>query len=210
MRKSIIFVLAILLFLPLGVSAKVYEIRSDLAVVLPELPAPWVVSKEASPTLVEHLAEHLLEDAERAGRSLSQEEALRGARQRLASNDLLIFNEQSEAHVLISFSPIGRRQSDPSADSVALSARYAAEGVSDEGWTKVSEEHRATQVKGAQQAQYFKIDYTEDGEEHLFMGIVGYARPYWFWVYANDHLKDPLDRPTLDNILSTIEIRVSR
>ncbi|WP_429885936.1 hypothetical protein [Geoalkalibacter halelectricus] len=210
MRKFIILVLAALLFFPLGVSAEVYELRRNLSVILPELPAPWTVSREASPALVEHLAEHLLEDAERAGRTLSKDDALRGARQRLATNDLMIFNEQSEAHVLISFSPIGRRDADPSADAVAISARYAAEGVSDEGWEKTAEEHRPVEVKGAQQAQYFKIEYTEDGDPHLFMGIVGYARPFWFWVYANDHLKDPADRPVLENILNNIEIRASR
>jgi hypothetical protein len=208
MRRVLTVFLALFLLVPLVATAEVYEVRSGLKVVLPEISEPWVVTKEATPALVEHLAEHLMEDAAKKGRSITKEQAMTGARQRLANNELMIFNEKTEAHVLLSFSPLRRGEADPSARSVQLSAQYAAEGVTDEGWSDITVHQEATTVKGAQQAQYFRIDYTEDGDRHLFMGIVGFARPYWFWVYANDHLKDPGDRAVLENILNQIEIRV--
>lgn len=208
MRKFIFFGLVFLFLLPLHAFAEVYEARPGLKVVLPPLSEPWTVSREASPALVAHLAEHLKEDAEKQGRIVTEEQALNAARQRLASNELMIFNEKTEAHLLISFSPIEEKESDPSAKSVALSAQYAAEGVTDEGWTDVKDRHESIQIKGAKHAQWFEINYKEDGQAHLFMGVVGYARPYWFWLYANDHLKDPGDRAVLENILRNIEIRV--
>lgn len=208
MRKFIFLGLATLFLLPLTSLAEVYEARPGLKVVLPALSEPWTVSREASPSLVAHLAAHLKDDAEKQGRTVTEEQALSAARQRLASNELLIFNEKTEAHLLISFSPIGPKESDPSAKSVAISAQYAAEGVTDEGWSDVKDHHEPIQIKGAKHAQWFQIDYTEDGARHLFMGVVGYARPYWFWLYANDHLKDPGDRAVLENILRNIEIRV--
>ncbi|WP_305041593.1 hypothetical protein [Geoalkalibacter sp.] len=208
MKKFIFFGLMFLFLLPLSTMAEVYEARPGLKVVLPPLPEPWIVSREASPALVAHLAEHLKEDAEKQGRTVTEEQVLSAARQRLASNELMIFNEKSEAHLLISFSPIGEKEKDPNAKSVAISAQYAAEGVTDEGWTDVQDRHEPIAIKGAMHAQWFEINYKEDGASHLFMGVVGYARPYWFWLYANDHLKDPGDRAVLENILRNIEIRV--
>lgn len=208
MQRILSIWLVMFVFFPLVAMAEVYQVRPGLKVILPELSEPWVATKEASPALVEHLAEHLMEDAAKKNRTISKEQAMEGARQRLANNELMIFNEKTEAHLMISFSPLRKGESDPSAGSVKLSAQYAAEGVTDEGWTDVKDRHEATTVKGAQQAQYFEISYKEDGESSLFMGIVGFARPYWFWLYANDHLKDPADRAVLENILRQIEIRV--
>jgi hypothetical protein len=92
---------------------------------------------------------------------------------------------------------------------VAKSAEYAAEGVTDEGWSAVTSRQAVTKIKGAQQAHWFEINYTEDGQRSAFVGIVGFAQPYWFWLYGNDHLQDPGDRAILEKLLREIEIRVA-
>ncbi len=207
MRK--LMLMLIMLLLPAALSAAEFELKPGLRVTLPDLAAPWVVTTEPTPALVEHLAEHLRDDAARQGRAITEEQAQAAARKRLANNELMVYNENSEAHLLISFSPIGEGEADPSKRAITRSAKYAADGVTDEGWSDVKARHADARVKGAQYARYFEIDYTEDGEPGRFMGIVGYARPYWFWLYGNDHLKDPADRAVLQKLLREIEIRVA-
>lgn len=209
MKRTLL--LAFLLFLfPLGALAQVHELRPGLTVVIPELSEPWIATREAPPSMVEHIAEHLQTDAAAKGRTITLEQAMPLARQRLAANELVIFNQKTEAHLLISFSPIEKGERKPSRKTVARSAQIAAGGVTDEGWSDVADRHATARVKGAQHAQYFEISYKEEGEPQLFMGIVGFADPYWFWLYANDHLKNPEDRPVLERILREIEIRVER
>jgi len=89
---------------------------------------------------------------------------------------------------------------------VARSAQYSTDRVTDEGWTDVSTRQAVTAIKGAQTAQWFTIEYTHEGERSLFMGIVGFAHPYWF--YGNDHLKDPKDRRYLEKLMLGIEVQV--
>lgn len=210
MKRTLLLAFLVTFLLPLAAPAEVHEVRPGLTVAIPELSEPWIVSKEAPPPLVEHMAEHLQTDAAAKGRTITLEQAMPVARQRLAANELVIFNGDSGAHLLISFSPIEKGERKPSPRAIARSAQIAAEGVTDEGWTEVEDRHAMTRVKGAQHAHYLEISYKEEGEPQLFMGIVGFADPYWFWLYANDHLKDPADRPVLEKILREIEIRVER
>lgn len=207
MKRIGVLLLAILL-LPLVAAAGVYEIKPRVKLTLPDLPAPWIVSYEPAPALVEHMAEHLQEDAAKQGKTLTAERAQAAARERLQTNELFVFNTESEAHLLISLESLREGEKAPSAKTVARSAKYAAEGVADEGWTDVTERHAVTTVKGAQLAQWFEIGYSHEGQRSVFMGIVGFAKPFWFWLYANDHLRNPDDRAVLEKLLREIEIRV--
>jgi len=208
MKRFSVLLLAILLLLPLTAAAETYEIKPGLKLMLPELAAPWTVSREPAPALLEHMAEHMQEDAASQGKTISAEQAKTAALKRLQTNELFVYNTESEAHLLISFDALGKDEKKPSAKAVAKSAKYAAEGVSDEGWTDVTERHAATAVKGAQLAQWFEIGYSHEGHRSVFMGIVGFANPYWFWLYANDHLRNAEDRAVLEKLLREIEIRV--
>lgn len=208
MKKISALLLAVLFLLPLAAAAEIHEIKPGLKLSLPELPPSWTVSREPAPALLEHMAEHLQEDAAQQGKTITAEQALAAARKRLQTNELFVFNTESEAHLLISFDALGEGEKAPSAKAVAQSAKYAAEGVADEGWEDVTERHAVTAVKGAQLARWFEIGYSHEGQRSLFMGIVGFANPYWFWLYANDHLRNPEDRAVLEKLLREIEIRV--
>lgn len=208
MKRIAALLLTILLLLPLTAAAETYEIKPGLKLSLPELSASWTVSREPAPALLEHMAEHMQEDAARQGKTISAEQARAAALKRLQTNELFVYNAESEAHLLVSFDALGKDEKKPSAKAVAKSAQYAAEGVADEGWTEVTVRHAETAVKGAQLAQWYEIGYTHEGHRSVFMGIVGFANPYWFWLYANDHLKSPEDRPVLEKLLREIEIRV--
>lgn len=187
-----------------------HQLRPDLGLVLPKLSDPWIVTRDPTEEMLEHQAEHAAEDALNAGRSISRAEALQQAKQHFAaSDDLYFMNTESEAHLLFSVAPLGERQPEPDAGHVAQSASTAAAGVTAEGWIKHSEEQRSIAVKGARHAEYFKIDYTKGSERGFFTGVVGYAQPYWFWLYAYDHRHDPGDRDLLATILQTFEIRTT-
>jgi hypothetical protein len=208
MKRIVTLVLFSLLLLPLSVAAEVFELRPGLKVVMPEVTAPWIVTTEPIPSLVEHIAEHIQEEAAEKGKTITMEQAAAVARQRLQNNELFVLNEESEAHLLISFEPLDEGKKAPSARAIANSVKHAIDGVTDEGWTEVSHRQAVTQIKGAQLARWFQVDYTHEDQRHLFMGIVGFADPYWFWLYANDHLRNPDDRAVLEKLMLGIEIRV--
>jgi hypothetical protein len=115
----------------------------------------------------------------------------------------------SGANLLISFSAMDEGEEAPSSKTVAVSAQYAIGGVEDEGWDVTSIQKADTEIAGAQTAQWFVIAYTHDGEANLFMGIVGFANPYWFWIYGNDHLKDPTDRGFIEQLMKNIQIEAA-
>ena len=199
---------AIALSAPVAPGLALHQVSTDLGVVLETLPGNWEVTMEATPHMLEHQAEHEEEDALRAGSSITRAEALQRARRFFEnSKDLYFLNNVSEAHLLFSFAKIKPRQPEPTADHVASSALTAMSGVTAEGWIKHSENHQPVQVKGAQHAHYFEIDYTKENERQLFKGVVGYAQPYWFWFYSYDHLHDPQDRALLGRVLETFEVR---
>lgn len=207
MKRVATLVLALMLVPALAMGAT-FQLKPDLKVNLPDLMAPWMVSTEPPAELVEHLAEHVLEEAAAQGKTPTPEQAREAAMKRARSNQLFVANPESGAHLLISVSPLEKGEKAPSAKTVALSAEYAADGVADEGWTDVKTQQSATALKGAQTAQWFSIDYSHEGKRSLFLGVVGFAHPYWFWFYGNDHLKDPQDRAVLEHLMRGIEIEV--
>ena len=208
--KKILFLLTVLLVFPLFVSAQQFEPRPGLKVILPEVSDAWQAGAEAPANLLEHMIEHLREDAARSGQSPTEEQLSRAAQQRLATNDLFVFNPDSGAHLLISFSALDKNEAPPSMRAIELSARYAADGVVDEGWENVKVRQNSAQIDGAASAQRFEIDYSHEGEDSRFVGVVGFAAPYWFWLYANDHLADPEDRQVIETLLSGIRLQVER
>lgn len=206
--KRVTTLLLALMLLPALAMGATFQLKPDLKVSLPEVAAPWVVSTEPPTELIQHLTEHVLEEAAAQGKTPTPEQAREVAMKRARSNQLFVANQESGAHLLISFSPLEKGEKAPSAKTVALSAEYAADGVADEGWTDAKTEQFATTIKGAQQAQGFTIDYSHEGKRSLFLGVVGFAQPYWFWLYGNDHLKDPADRALLEKLMRNIEIQI--
>lgn len=205
--KKLILLLLIVLLVPALALAGTFQLEPDLKIVLSELSDPWAASTEPNPELIDHLAEHVIEEAAEKGHQLSMAQARELAMKRAGNNQLFVSNRQSGAHLLISFSRLDQGETAPSAETVAKSAEYAADGVADEGWAVISRGQARTAVKGAQQAEWFSIEYTHEGETSRFMGIVGFADPYWFWFYGNDHLKDPADAKTLEKLMLGIEIQ---
>lgn len=207
MKKTVLIVL-LLLWAPMCVLAATYQVLPNVAITIPDLPASWKATTEAPEEMVEHIAEHVKEEAQYAGKMMTDKEALEQARQRLKREELILFSEKSEAHILISFEARGDGEKVPTQGDVKLSAQYAVSGVGDEGWVDVNARYLDSTVQGAQAVQRFSIDYKHEDEPGFFNGLVGYAEPFWFWVYAIEHGEDPTDRATIDGILSNLIVRV--
>ncbi len=205
MRKQLLAGLLLLLWLPLVATAATYQALPNVSITVPDLPASWQVTTEPTEQMVEHLAEHV----QKAFRGmLSDEEAIQAARGRLAKEELIFFNEKSEAHILISFEARGDDESAPTKNDLMLSAKYAASGVEEEGWRDVNVRFLDANVKGAQVVQRFAIDYNNEDGVGFFAGLIGYAEPFWFWVYANEHGKALADKEVINSILTNFEVRV--
>ena len=206
MKKMTIFLLGIVV-LPNLVQAASYQLKPDLWVRLPDVMAPWTVSMEPCSHLIEHLTSHVLEEAGSKGKELSEEKARQIALKRARNNQLFVMNQKSGARLLISFSRLKEGETAPSFLTVASSAKNAAAGVAGEGWRTLSERYAVTAIKGAQLAQWFFIDYALEGQRNMFMGIVGFADPYWFWLYGYDQMKDPRDREVLEKLMLGFKVQ---
>ena len=205
--KKLFIVLLVLTCLPALTLAGEYQLKPDLKVVLPEVSEPWQVLTEPTPQMLEHMIEHEIEEAAEQGKTLTKEQARKTALKKASLNDLYVVNADSGAHLLISVSSIDEGEKPPSAKTVARSAQIAIDGVEDEGWTVSSAKKADITIAGAQAAQWFVVDYTHDGDASLFLGVVGFANPYWFWLYGKDHLEDPNDRDVLELLIKNIEFQ---
>ena len=205
MRKFSLL-LALLFFLPGLVAAEVYQLKPTLKLKLPELISPWSASTEPDATLVKHLTEHVLEEAAEKGKLLTAEQAEQVARKRAGTNQLFVSSGKTGAHLQISFLELEEDEAAPSARAIVRSAKFAVDSAIDEGWQPTEVRHAITEIKGARYARWFAIEYTHKGDPGLFMGIVGFAHPYWFWFYSNDHLLDAADSKTLEKLMLGIEI----
>ncbi|MBW6509024.1 MAG: hypothetical protein K0A94_05695 [Desulfuromonadales bacterium] len=199
---------AIALSAPVAPGLALHQVSTDLGVVLETLSENWEITMVPTLNMLEHQAEHEEENAVNAGKRISRSEAMERARRFFQnSKDLYFLNSDSDAHLLFSFAKLTPRQPEPTADHVANSVLAAMAGVTAEGWIKHAESHQPVQVKGAQYAHYFEIDYTKDKERQFFKGLVGYTQPYWFWFYTYDHLHAPQDSALLERIFETFEVR---
>jgi hypothetical protein len=207
MRRLALLCLGFLLIFPslaLGVSVTVNE-RLQLDFDLPD--QRWNLSREAPDFLVEKAFADLEAELLAQGKNPGRAEIEAVARRRLEANEAFVFNPISKAHLLIDFSPLRQGEEPPSARSVTLSARYAGEGLEEEeGYREVKQKSGKTTLAGAAAASRIDASYLRRGEPGVFVGIIGFASPCWFYLYYTDGLSDPRDLPEMEAILRSMRI----
>jgi hypothetical protein len=207
MSRLAILCLGFLLILPslaLGVSVAVDDrLQLDL-----DLPGErWILSREAPDFLVEKAVADLEAELLGQGKNPDREAIDVAARRRLGANEAFIFNPLSRAHLLVDFSPLRPGEDPPSARTVALSARYAGEGLEqEEGYREVKQKSGKTTLAGAETASRIDASYLRRGEPGVFVGIIGFASPCWFYLYYTDSLRDPRDLPEMETIFRSMRI----
>ncbi len=169
----------------------------------------WTMTSEIPEFLVEDRAEHIEHELAEKGQKVSRDQLLDAARKRLAANELFIFNPASKASMEIDFSPLKDGEAAPSRRTVAASARYAGDSLSqEEGVSEARFSDRKADVFGARDAYRLDADYKHHDEKTRFLGIVGFAAPYWFYAYYTDHLAVPSDHQEMDRIVRSLLITV--
>ncbi len=168
----------------------------------------WVVEQAVPEFLVEERAEHLEHELEAQGKKISRDELLQLARKRLAANELFIYNPQTKAVLEVDFSPLEKGESAPSKGTVANSARFAGDSLSqEEGVTDAVTSTEKAKVYGAMAAYRLAASYKLHDQDTQFVGVVGFAEPYWFYLYYTDPLKDARDLQEMDIILRNLLLK---
>ncbi|WP_291316309.1 hypothetical protein [Desulfuromonas sp.] len=194
---------------PLPQPAQTVSIAPDLELGLTLPGDRWVVAESAPDFLVADRAEHLEHDLVKQGKSATSEQIAEMASKRLAGSEVFIFNPSTQARLEIDFSALGPGEAFPSAGAVSRSARFAAESLEgEEGIEEVDVRTGRTKVYGSEVAYRLDAGYRAHGEDTRFVGVIGFAAPYWFYFYYTDSLRDPLDREEMEGILRSLTVTV--
>lgn len=142
------------------------------------------------------------------GKAAGEGEVRQSAEKRLSANEAFICNPASGACLTIDFSPLRPDESPPSRRAVALSAKYAAEGLAEEeGVTDLLQENRPVSLAGAETVYRVDARFRQNGEPCQFIGLIGFIHPHWFFLYYSDRGRDSGDSPDMERLLKTLTIR---
>lgn len=185
------------------------SIRLDRSTLLDfQVPEKW--SRAMSPPLIiiEEMAEHIGHEAAEKGHSPTKSQLLEIAEKRLQANEVILFNENSRAHITIDFSRIGQGEKPPGKASIKLSAKYAGESLkNEEGVLDLDGRISEARIEGAWYAYRYDASYLHHDKKMFFSGIIGFSAPYWFYFYYLDYLEDPADLEKANSIFDSIVIR---
>lgn len=208
MRKAACFLAALSFIWVCPLAAETIRIGPDLVLEL-RLPGErWTFSRQAPDFLLEETAEHLEHELAGQGKQVDPGKLKAAAAKRLAVNEVFVFNPDSGAVLTIDFSPLREGENPPGRKTVATSARYAGDSLaSEEGIAEVERKTVKTRVEGAEHASRVEARYRHHGEPTEFVGIIGFVKPYWFFLYYTDPLKDPRDAGEMNTILESVVLK---
>lgn len=205
MRKAAFFLTVISFLWTCPLAAETIRISPGLSVELSIPGERWTLALKAPDFLLEETAEHLEHELAAQGKHVDSAKLKAAAAKRLAANEVFIFNPASGAVMTLDFSPLREGEDPPGRKTVAASARYAGDSLaSEEGVSEVDMKTVQKMVVGAEHAHGVEARYRHHGEPTLFVGIVGFVNPHWFFFYYTDPLKDPHDAEDMNTILESL------
>ena len=164
----------------------------------------WVISKKTPEFLMEEMAEHLAHDLKSSHPNITRAQIQETAEKRLHANELFIFNPRSHARLVIDFSALRKGESPPSKKTIATSADYAGQGLSnEEGITNVVHQTSKSRIPGATRAYRLDAEFKLHHEPFKLVGLIGFAQPYWFYFYYTDPLKDSADLVSMEKLINS-------
>lgn len=186
--------------------AEAVDISSNLRLYF-TVPDGWVSDSDPPQFLVEEMAEHIEHDAESKGQHPTSEQLQRAARQRFKDNEVLVYNPRTHSFMTLDFSRLRQGERPPSQNSIELSARYAGESLgNEEGVSKLSTRTSSANVAGAWYAHRLDASYRHHDKPMVFVGIVGFSTPFWFYFYYTDYQADDRDRDSAEMLLKSIRL----
>lgn len=210
--RGIFGLVAVFLFFSVTASrADTFSVGNGLAIDIPAPGEGWSIFRRPPDFLLATTVEHLRQEAAALGKQPSDAQLQQAAVRRLAANELFLCNPVSTACLTIDFSPLRAGEKAPGEHEVALSARYAAEGLAEEeGVTSLHQQTAPAAISGARHAARINASYRQKGEQRRFIGYVGFAEPSWFYLYFTDPMRDPADGGEMERILERVAIRTDR
>ena len=210
MKNLLLIVGALLLILPFPAQAETIQVGAGIILHLSLPDKNWVLSQQAPPFLVAQTRAQIKSDLLAQGQDASTERVRKIAQQRLGANEAYVFNPASKAVLTIDFSRERPGEEPPGAEDIAASSRYALGSLqSEKGVRLISKNAGETEVRGARFAYRIEAHFTRDGKAKKFLGIVGYLRPCWFYLYYTDPLEDSRDYGDMTRILRSISLTES-
>jgi len=189
----------------IATSAATLTVSEHLALVYQQ-PQGWQATFSAPEFLVRQTTEHVAMHLREAGKPVP-DELEQKVRKRLATNELFIFNPQTQAHLDIDFSAINADQEPPLKQSLAKSAKYAKEELSREpDLTEVVSSYYEYALKGAAVAYRVDASYKRDGEPRRFVGVISFVDRYWVFLYYTDEARNEEDLQRLAEVLSGLSL----
>jgi len=179
-RFLFVFILAVNL---LALPAHAAEIAvAEKLVFEIDLSAGWTLHAEPPETLVKEAASHVAHEPAAVNATAEQIEKV--ARKRMTANEAFIYHAASGAHLDIDFSPLEQGASAPSTRTLRNSAEYAAQSL--EGEEDVKDlvwEVTSVSIDGAAETFLLSAGYLQHDQPMSFLGYIGYAEGYWFFLY---------------------------
>lgn len=178
-----------------------------------ELPSSrWQASTETPELAVAAMVVDMAHDKQKKGEPVDFEMLREKARKFLAVNNFYIFNPDTEAYLMVSFSPLKRSDGPLTPDAVQQSVRWTVTALGDhaevEDLGAYSTSVETVEISGTEYAQQIFSDNPLFGEPHNFIGVIGYTYPYWVFMFYNDKADDPEDLSEMKAILNSVALSV--
>jgi len=170
-----------------------------------DLSAGWTLHAEPPESLVKEAASHVAHEPAAANATAEQIE--RVARKRMTANEAFIYHAASGAHLDIDFSPLEQGASAPSTRTLRNSAEYAAQSL--EGEDDVTElvwDVTSVKIAGAAETFLLSAGYLQHDQPMSFLGYIGYAEGYWFFLYFTTPGKSPATLQEMQSMLDRASI----
>ncbi len=205
--RIISLLLALLFACPWVAGAETLSIDPQFSIDFQLPSARWSFSRTPPEMLVAPMIADVEHDLQDQGKSLSRAEVTAMAMKRLAQNQGFIYAPATGSYLLIDFSPPTPGQKPPGDEDLEASAKMAGEILQGEPGVTGAQIHFTTaDIAGARKVYQLDATYQQNGTPKAFSGLIGYAHPYWFFLYFTDTLKDPVDAREMAALLHSITL----
>ncbi|PLY02181.1 MAG: hypothetical protein C0623_04130 [Desulfuromonas sp.] len=209
MKKSFYIFLLSLLMMPMISTAETTRLPSDTFFNYQLPGANWQASTEPPQLAIDAMYVDLVHGKEKKGEVYDPEKLRTMSVEFLKTNNLYIYNEDTEAYLMVSISPYNEKEGIPTKRQIKSSAKWALNAITEHAevsdLSSYSSSVEDIDVEGMKYAAKIDANYPLFGDPHHFTGIIGYSHPYWVFLYYNDKLKREQDLVEMKRLLNSIE-----
>jgi hypothetical protein len=197
----------IILLSPVGVYSASLDIAPGKVLHLSLPSEHWTISSVPPEFLVDEMAGHLNDGMLKMARQAGIEDRRGAALHLLSQNELFVYQAATGAHMQIDFSRLRDGESVPSRKTVEVSAEYSGQALVNEDDVDLDNfEVVAFDLPGTSATFRLSAEYDKHGRRYNFVGLIGYADPYWVYFYYTEPSSADSDTEEIDSLMSSISI----